>query len=257
MKLLNCEKAFSVFKTNDYKLFGFIDSNRKPKQKHIDSLIEQIEEGYELPPIIVKPNGQILDGQHRYLALKHKKKPIEFIIREDVKQNILQRSNSLVSKWTTSDHIRYHIEEGNEHFKKLQDFIDYSELSTATAARLIGKVKIDRTKKITSLSKALQEGNFLITNEEDAYQFVDEVLMKIRMESPNSKIVNGIRNLYNLGVDNKLLVNVINALEEEILLLNKESKITDRLVTLYNKQCHKDDKIKVKYNKSGHPLLSV
>ncbi|MFT2142273.1 ParB N-terminal domain-containing protein [Mammaliicoccus sciuri] len=257
MTILNCERAYSVFTTNDYSLFSFIASNRKPKQMHINSLVEQIEEGYVLPPIIVKENGQILDGQHRYLALKEKNKPIEFIVREDVQQNILQRSNSLVSKWSTMDHIQYHTKEGNEHYKKLLEFIKYSELTITPAARLIGKAKLDRNKNITSFNKALQEGYFEITNEEDAYQFIDDVLMQIRMETPNNKVINSIRNLYNLGVDNKLLVTVVNALEEEIALLSKESKITDRLVNLYNKRCHKDDKIKVKYNKAGAPMLSV
>lgn len=252
--LKECETAYNVYKTFNYGLFKFIESNRETKRAHVDNLKEQIKDGYEMPPIIVRENGEILDGQHRYLALIELEEEVQFIVKNDIKKDVLQKSNSNVSKWTTKDHINFFKEEGNTNYKKLEDFINYSELSPAVAAKVLGKAK---STKGGSLSKAIQNGTFVVTSEEDAYQFIEEVVLKIRMDKPTTKILNSLRMVYNFGVDNKLLVTVVNALEEELLLLSKESKITERIVNLYNKKCDKNDRIKTAYSKNGNVILKI
>lgn len=183
--------------------------------------------------------------------------PIQFIVKNANKEDTLQKSNTLVSKWNTRDHINYHAAKGNENYVQLKEFMEYSLLTPAEAARLLGKAKQSSQERIYSISAAIQNGAFIVTNKSDAYQFVDEIIMRIRMEKKNGKIINSLRSIYNLGVDNKLLVNVVNALEEEIVLLNREAKIIERIVRLYNKQCHKSERIKLTYNTQGRALLDI
>ena len=251
-KLNDCEKVYEVLETTDYSLFSFIDSNRNISKNHVRKLKEQIEQGYELPPLIVRDTGEILDGQHRYVALVELEKPVQFMIKNDIKKDTLQKSNSIVSKWSVMDHINYHRKEGNQDYQELYDFVEYSTLPVALAARLLGKQK-----GRGGMSKAIERGDFYVATKEDAYQFVDEILMRIRMEHPTSKIMNSVKTIYNLGVDNKLLVNAINALEEELYMINKESKMTERIANTYNKQCAKDDKIKISYNKAGRVVVKI
>lgn len=245
MELLNCETSYSVFTTEKYELFKFIDSNRKVKKSHVEKLKQQLREGYELPPIIVKPNGEILDGQHRFTALKEMGEPIEFIIRNQIRQDTLQKSNTLVSKWSTYDHINFHMKEGNAHYKELKDFIEYSELGVGTAARILGKT-VSR-----SVTVGVIEGNFTVTSKEDAYAFIDEVLIKVRAERPTDKIVHAIRRIYNVGVDNERLVNCVNAIYGELELINKIPVIAERIAMLYNKDLPKAEKIKIKKQTNG------
>lgn len=250
MSLLNCETAYSVYQTNDYDLFKFIESNREVKKKHVENLVQQIRDGYELPPIIVKPNGEILDGQHRYTALKQCEQPVEFIIRNEIKQDTLQKSNTLVSKWSPHDHINFHMREGNENYKELKDFIEYSELGVVTAARLLGRVDSKAT------TQGIIDGQFIVTNKEDAYNFIDEVLIRVRTSKPTDKIVHAIRKVYNAGVDNKRLVNCVNAIYEELELINKIPIIAERIATLYNKDLPKSQRIKISKQTNGDVKLS-
>lgn len=252
VKLKDCKKVYHVYQTEDYALFSFIESNRNPVKSHVQNLKKQIQEGYELPPIIVRESGEILDGQHRYLALVELEKPIQFMIKDNIQQDVLQKSNSYVSKWNVMDHVNYHRKEGSQDYQDLYDFVKYSGLGVSTAARILGS-----TKRKRSLAKGIEDGDFRVRSKEDAYQFIDEVLMRIRMDSPSTKIINSLRSLYNIGVDTKLLVNSVNALEEELSMLNKESKISERIVSLYNKNCPKTEKIKITFNKVGQAVYKL
>lgn len=252
INLKECKTAYHVYETNDYGLFSFIESNRNPSRKHVENLKRQIKNGYELPPIIVRENGEILDGQHRYIALVELEKPIQFLIKEDIRKDVLQKSNSFVSKWTINDHVNYHRKEGNQDYQDLYEFCQYSGLCANIAARILGSAKGNG---ITT--KAIEEGKFFVKSKTDAYQFVDDVLMRIRMEHPTSKIINSLRTLYNIGTDTKTLVTVVNALEEELLMLNSINKISERIVNLYNKKVSKSEKIKVTYNKAGKAVYKL
>lgn len=250
MNILNCETAYNVYTTDNYDLFKFIESNRTVKKAHVNKLAQQITEGYEMPPIIVKPNGEILDGQHRFEALRELGDPIEFIIRNEIKQDTLQKSNTLVSKWTPKDHINFHMKEGNENYKELKDFIEYSELGVVTATRLLGKVDCKAT------TQGVVDGQFVVTNKEDAYAFVDEVLIKIRASKPTEKIVQAVRKVYNVGIDNKRLVNCVNALYEELELISRIPAMAERIATLYNKDLPKSERIKNSKQTNGDVKLS-
>lgn len=256
-ELEKSEVAYPVYRTDNYQSFTFIKGNRVVSDSHVRELTQQISDGYSLPPIIVNENGGIIDGQHRYCALMELEKPIEFIIRQDDKANTLQRSNTLVSKWKISDHINYHCENGNENYISLKKFVKYSKLDVISASKILGRIDYSKLKNGKSHIKGIREGHFYVTSESDAYQFVDEITNEIRAENKNSKFINSLRSLYNLGVDNRLLVNVANSLEEEIPLLSKESKIVDRLVKKYNQHCPKNEKIKIEYDKRGYPSLSI
>ena len=187
INLKECKTAYHIYETNDYGLFSFIESNRNPSRNHVENLKKQIKNGYELPPIIVRENGEILDGQHRYIALVELEEPIQFLIKEDIRKDVLQKSNSFVSKWTINDHVNYHRKEGNQDYQDLYEFCQYSGLGANIAARILGSAKGNG---ITT--KAIEEGKFFVKSKTDAYQFVDDVLMRIRMEHPTSKIINSL-----------------------------------------------------------------
>lgn len=248
--MLKNEISYSVYQSSDYDLFKFIESNRVVKKSHVEKLIQQINDGYEMPPIIVKENGEILDGQHRFMALKQLGKPVEYIIKENIKQDTLQKSNTLVSKWSVKDHINFFMKENNQEYKELHEFIEYSGLTADTAARILGTVDERST------SSGLMNGKFRVTNKEDAYLFVDEVTLRMRADKPKEKIIHAVRKVYNVGIDNKRLVNCVNALYEELAMISKIPLMAERIVTLYNKELPKDEQIKIKKQTNGDIKLS-
>ena len=120
--------------------------------------------------------------------------------------------------------------------------------------RILGKSK---DPKIISVAKILEYGLFEVKHEEDAYTFVDEVIMRIRMEFPTGKIISAIKNLYDAGADTKRLVTAINVTEDELMLLNTIPKIIETIVKVYNKDLKKSEQIKFTQYDNGQYRLTI
>lgn len=246
--------AYSVYHTTDYEDFNFIEENREISNYHVNRLVNSVEEGYTFPPIIVDENMNVIDGQHRLKAHEQAGAPIQFIIQANMKEHTLQKANSDVVKWSTAQHVDYHVKQGNEHYQKLKDFKSYSEMPWSQSVRILGKSK---DPKIISVAKILEYGLFEVKHEEDAYTFVDEVIMRIRMEFPTGKIISAIKNLYDAGADTKRLVTAINVTEDELMLLNTIPKIIETIVKVYNKDLKKSEQIKFTQYDSGQYRLTI
>ena len=235
--------AYSVYETDQYDDFTFLEENRDISYSHVAKLMDNIKEGYEMPPLIVDEHLNVIDGQHRLKAHKQLKKPVRFIIQSDMKENTLQRANTDIIKWTTGQHIDYHAKQGNEHYIKLQEFKKYCELPWNNCVRVLGR---SNDPKYRATSNILQYGAFEVAHEEDAYAFADEVILRMRMEKPTGKVVSAIKNLYDAGVDTKRLVTAINVTEDEIQLINTIPKIMETIAKVYNKDLKKSEHIRLK-----------
>lgn len=240
--------AYKVYETQSYDDFKLLEENRDITPNHVLRLAENIKEGYQMPPIIVNENMEVVDGQHRLQAFEMLKRPVHFIIQRDMKENTLQRANTDVVKWTTAQHVEYHVKQGNEDYIKLKEFKEYTEMPWAQSMRILGKSK---DPSVHSVAKVLQYGLFEVKHETDAYLFADEVILRMRMERPTGKVVSAIKNIYDAGVDTKRLVTAINVTEEEIQLLNTIPRIMQTLTKVYNKDLKRADSIKIKEYNNG------
>lgn len=86
MDYSNLEKAdYDVYKTSDYTIFSFMEDNRVVNADIVRKIKEKIQEfGWIREPILVNEKLQIIDGQHRFTALKELGFPVEFIIDEGI-----------------------------------------------------------------------------------------------------------------------------------------------------------------------------
>lgn len=246
--------AYSVYETTDYEDFNFLEENRDVSTNHVNRLIESIKQGYTFPPLIVDEDMNVVDGQHRLKAHEKTGKPVEFIIQVDMKENTLQKANSDVIKWTTPQHVEYHIKQGNENYEKLKEFKEYTGMPWAQATRILGKSKDLR---VHSVAKILEYGLFEVKHEDDAYAFADDVIMRFRMEKPTGKIISAIKNIYDAGADTKRLVTAINVTEDELMLLNTIPKIIETIVKVYNKDLKKSEQIKFTQYDNGQYRITI
>lgn len=240
--------AYSVYETDRYDDFIFLEENRDIAEAHVKRLAVNIREGYQMPPLIVDADMAVIDGQHRLKAYESLGLPVQFIIQRDMKENTLQRANTDVKTWTTPQHIAYHIKQDNEDYIKLKEYKEYTELPWANALRILGGSK---DPKVKSQSKIIQYGLFEVRHESDAYEFADEVILRMRMEMPGNKIISAIKKLYDAGVDTRRLVTAINVCEEEIKLINVVPKIMETISKVYNRDLKKSEQIKFKKWTSG------
>ena len=96
------KKEFIVGTTKDYEMFKFLDTNRVPNQRITKKLEKSIQEHGIQIPIIVNEDKQIVDGQHRFWALRKLGYKVPFIIRtwkEDIHTIEINNTGSDGMRW--------------------------------------------------------------------------------------------------------------------------------------------------------------
>ena len=72
-------KSFKLKTTTDYSLLKMNKLNRAINKSQVERLTKNIKRIGLQVPIIVNRNNEVVDGQHRFLALKNLGKPIVYL----------------------------------------------------------------------------------------------------------------------------------------------------------------------------------
>lgn len=111
--------------TKDYNLFKTILGNRAIYDAHRYKLREALKkdpETAEYNPIIVNENMEIIDGQHRFEALKELRLPIYYIQVPGIGLEKVQELNSIAKNWTNEDYAKSYVELGNNNYAIYLEF---------------------------------------------------------------------------------------------------------------------------------------
>jgi len=108
--------------TYDYNIFIRHDGNRVINQANLSRLIKSMNKKTLINPIIVNENMQVIDGEHRLLALQHLNQPIYYIVLEGYGLSEMQILNSVGKNWTNDDFMDSYIDLGYEDYKIYKAF---------------------------------------------------------------------------------------------------------------------------------------
>lgn len=110
---------FKTYETKNYDMFEFLDTNREPNQRTIKKLVKSIKEIGVQIPIIVNQDKYIVDGQHRFWALRELKYNVPYIVSKAWKNDRDTIAiNNTGRKWTAMDFANYASESGNIDVQK-------------------------------------------------------------------------------------------------------------------------------------------
>jgi hypothetical protein len=109
-----------IVNTNNYDKFKFVKWNREIDWKHVERLKTSIKVHGQLEEIQCTSDYKILDGQHRFHALRELEMPVQAILKKNAKEEDLHEMNDVRKGWTTLDSL-------NEYCKK--QISDYLQLS--------------------------------------------------------------------------------------------------------------------------------
>lgn len=154
------EKVTTIFKTDNYGKFKFLPENRELNKASLKRIGKSIDDnGFLLNPIKVNERFEIIDGQHRFEALKERSMPIIYFIAEGADAKSCRILNSNQRNWTVSDYIHTYSESGYEAYKWLSALTKkHPDIA------LIGiMASIDMTGVAARNTKALREGRFTMT----------------------------------------------------------------------------------------------
>lgn len=136
----------SVYCTKNYSLFKPLLGNRTVLENRKQLLISSIKQnGWITNPIIVNKNMEIIDGQHRYEALKELNMPIEYVICEDATIQDCIALNIKQQNWKLSDYIKCYAEMGNDDYVFLMEQLKkyHGKIPDSVIIHLAGNMRND------------------------------------------------------------------------------------------------------------------
>ncbi len=136
-------KNFTVHETKEYDEFKFLDSNRQPNTRTIAKLRKSIEENGIQIPIIVNPERQIVDGQHRFWALRALGYVVPYIVSKTWKNDSHTiEINNTGKKWSAMDYANYAAVNGNLDVEKAIQIAERWEKETHKKLRQTTSLEI-------------------------------------------------------------------------------------------------------------------
>lgn len=144
-----------IQKTTDYGSFKYIVSNREISKGHVNKLVKSISKNnlLHLNPVIVNPNMEVIDGQHRIAAAEQLGLEVFYQVDEKVSKKDLSDLNSVKKNWSTMDYVNYWTIEKAIGFDQLSKFLSvYPQLPPSTALMLLSA---DGSRDIVSLKEGV------------------------------------------------------------------------------------------------------
>jgi len=116
---MNTVKSFKLKTTTDYNLLRMNKLNRSVNQNHVNKLIESIKTNGLQVPVIVNNENQIVDGQHRFIALKKLKYKVPYLVSPNWSDNEdTVQANNIVKDWTALQFAENRAKIGHIDIKK-------------------------------------------------------------------------------------------------------------------------------------------
>ena len=113
--------------TTDYDQFGVLDGNRAISHRHVRELKRLITSNGNLNdkfPIKVNANMEILDGQHRYQALRELELPIVYEIIDGANINTVRAINLGNRNWDWKDMAQSYHDLGNDEYGWFLNYVE-------------------------------------------------------------------------------------------------------------------------------------
>jgi hypothetical protein len=110
--------------TRDYSKFKFLKTNRGINNGTVVKITKSIKEWGIIPgrPVLVDGDYNIIDGQHRFMAIKGLGHPIPYeVINGDVIAKTMAL-NANQSQWRLVDYMRSYSEQGIECYRRFLKF---------------------------------------------------------------------------------------------------------------------------------------
>lgn len=126
-----------IYSTKEYHLFNSIDGNRTVNKKHVNRLKKSMSENYLFTLIIVNEKYEIIDGQHRFQAIKELGLPLYFIVKDGYQLDFVHQYNINTQNWKSADYLESYCGLGNLQYLEFKKFITKHEINMQIAMYIL------------------------------------------------------------------------------------------------------------------------
>lgn len=153
-------------------MFKFDPLNRTIKARKLIKLKESIARtNGNLQAVLIDRDGNIIDGQHRYVACKTLGLPVRYTIADvDYKSSDMLELNNNSSGWVTSDFAEYHAKHKNPNYEIFLKYKQqFPELRDGILCSILeNKYTLSNGSSGSMRKKGFQEGTFVVMYENKA-----------------------------------------------------------------------------------------
>ena len=124
--------------TKEYSKFKFLKENRAIKPSTVKKLEQSFRDFGVIPgrPILVDTFFNIIDGQHRFVALKNLELPITY---EVITGNVIAKTmtlNSSQSQWKLIDYIKSYADQNVDCYRRLLKFEEKYKFGVSASIKI-------------------------------------------------------------------------------------------------------------------------
>lgn len=109
--------------TKNYERFSFVDSNRDINDLNVNKIEKSILEIGIQVPIVVNENYEIIEGQHRFIALRRNDLVVPYIVSSVANESHIAKLQES-KKWSAEDFCRSLANKGNIDCQTALDYAD-------------------------------------------------------------------------------------------------------------------------------------
>lgn len=195
----------SIYIEENYQLFSLLEGNRVIKEKHVMEIKASIEEhGYFPIPITVNEKMEIIEGQHRFMALKELGLPIYYHIVPGLSVKECSVLNSMSKNWATIDYIEAYASRGNQNYVALLDLCQRYKSVGMNA--IMNSINPNVGKNLRSfnggvdvnITKKVKDGTFECSKEQ--YDAAKSILEYVHRFENKAKTIGGRKDIYYIAL---------------------------------------------------------
>jgi len=200
--------------TKNYERFNFVSTNRDISNANLKKIESSILEIGVQIPIVVNQNYDIIEGQHRFIALRKNKMVIPYVMSKNASENIIAKLQES-KRWTAEDFCRRLATKGDLDCKLALDIAEKWSNMTNKKMLVIRSLELLMSSKTsTGLKATLKEGKYEVNLDcgENVFKAV-QIMSNYEMNtSPyTNKIVRSLKSLYYMfnGLDLKAVEHMV------------------------------------------------
>ncbi len=113
-----------IQESSDYGRFKFLSNNRKIVKGHVTQIVEALKKkpsGLRYRPILTNEKLEIIDGQHRFEAVKQLGYPVYYVVGKGLGYRDAQVFNALQKNWGPVDYAESYAKAGDSNYQYYLD----------------------------------------------------------------------------------------------------------------------------------------
>lgn len=236
-----------VYTTTDYWSFKPIEGNRNVNKLHLERLKKSMQKNYLHTVIVVNEKSEIIDGQHRFMAIEALGLPLKYVVCPGYgldEVHILNQNNRV---WNLADFVDGFSELGNKEYTKLKELTEKYGFSYTYSILICTGYK--HIKNSDYVKEVFQVGDFKINNLElvisrfELFKAIGEYYPKYKKGVFVQAI---IKLLHNPKFDSYHFLNKLKLQPRSLVDCVTVDQYIDVIEDIYNYKSH--NKVSFKYN---------